>query len=402
MSKKALLVTRVSGFVPQFEMNNVKILQEMGYEIHYAANFDVVVYGKDNSRLMGTGIHRHHIPFGRSPFSRDVRTCYLALKKLMLEEKFDLIHCHMPMTGVLTRKAAEKVYKMTGRKVPVIYTAHGFHFFQGAPLWNWLLFYPVEKYYARKTDVLITINSEDYDRAVRKMHAKQVVRIPGVGLKPGKYRFASRSREEVREALDLPLDAILLISVGELNRNKNHRVIIQAMARLPQLPLYYILCGKGKEAEFLQELAQSLHLSNRVRILGYRQDVCDLLHASDIFCFPSKREGLGMAALEAMEAGLPLVTSNIHGIRDYSLSGETGFACPVSNVEEFAHAIETLSENRNLRKRMGTYNQQAVEAFYQAKTDEIMKSVYTDVLKLDEILPETEPEPVESASSSRT
>ena len=111
MSKKALLVTRVSGFVPQFEMNNVKILQEMGYEIHYAANFDVVVYGKDNSRLMGTGIHRHHIPFGRSPFSRDVRTCYLALKKLMLEEKFDLIHCHMPMTGVLTRKAAEKVYK---------------------------------------------------------------------------------------------------------------------------------------------------------------------------------------------------------------------------------------------------------------------------------------------------
>jgi glycosyltransferase involved in cell wall biosynthesis len=179
-------------------------------------------------------------------------------------------------------------------------------------------------------------------------------------------------------------------------------VIIQAMARLPQLPLYYILCGKGKEAEFLQELAQSLHLSNRVRILGYRQDVCDLLHASDIFCFPSKREGLGMAALEAMEAGLPLVTSNIHGIRDYSLSGETGFACPVSNVEEFAHAIETLSENRNLRKRMGAYNQQAVEAFYQAKTDEIMKSVYTDVLKLDEILPETEPEPVESASSSRT
>ena len=109
-----------------------------------------------------------------------------------------------------------------------------------------------------------------------------------------------------------------------------------------------------------------------------------------------------LAALEAMEAGLPLVTSNIHGIRDYSLSGETGFACPVSNVEEFAHAIETLSENRNLRKRMGAYNQQAVEAFYQAKTDEIMKSVYTDVLKLDEILPETEPEPAKSASSSRT
>ena len=109
-----------------------------------------------------------------------------------------------------------------------------------------------------------------------------------------------------------------------------------------------------------------------------------------------------MAALEAMEAGLPLVTSNIHGIQDYSRSGETGFSCAPSDVEGFAHAIVTLSEDRNMRQRMGEYNQQSVEAFYQAKTDEIMKSVYTDVLKLDEILPETEPEPVESASSSRT
>lgn len=143
----------------------------MGYEIHYAANFDVVVYGKDNSRLMGTGIHRHHIPFGRSPFSRDVRTCYLALKKLMLEEKFDLIHCHMPMTGVLTRKAAEKVYKMTGRKVPVIYTAHGFHFYEGAPVSNWK-YYVAEKHYARYTDKLLVINQEDYARAKNSRFAE--------------------------------------------------------------------------------------------------------------------------------------------------------------------------------------------------------------------------------------
>ena len=401
--KRVLMLSTVASLQDQFNMANIRMLRNLHCDVHVACNF---VQGNNTSpqriavfqnELAALGVTCHQIDFARSPFHLlQNHRAYQQLKAVLRADAFDCIHCHTPVGGIYGRQAAAAF------QIPVIYTAHGFLFFQGAPLWNWLLFYPVEKYYARKTDVLITINSEDYDRAVRKMHAKQVVRIPGVGLKPGKYRFASRSREEVREALDLPLDAILLISVGELNRNKNHRVIIQAMARLPQLPLYYILCGKGKEAEFLQELAQSLHLSNRVRILGYRQDVCDLLHASDIFCFPSKREGLGMAALEAMEAGLPLVTSNIHGIRDYSLSGETGFACPVSNVEEFAHAIETLSENRNLRKRMGTYNQQAVEAFYQAKTDEIMKSVYTDVLKLDEILPETEPEPAKSASSSRT
>ena len=290
--KRVLMLSTVASLQDQFNMANIRMLRNLHCDVHVACNF---VQGNNTSpqriavfqnELAALGVTCHQIDFARSPFHLlQNHRAYQQLKAVLRADTFDCIHCHTPVGGIYGRQAAAAF------QIPVIYTAHGFHFFQGAPLWNWLLFYPVEKYYARKTDVLITINSEDYDRAVRKMHAKQVVRIPGVGLKPGKYRFASRSREEVREALDLPLDAILLISVGELNRNKNHRVIIQAMARLPQLPLYYILCGKGKEAEFLQELAQSLHLSNRVRILGYRQDVCDLLHASDIFCFPSKREG---------------------------------------------------------------------------------------------------------------
>ena len=227
MSKKALLVTRVSGFVPQFEMNNVKILQEMGYEIHYAANFDVVVYGKDNSRLMGTGIHRHHIPFGRSPFSRDVRTCYLALKKLMLEEKFDLIHCHMPMTGVLTRKAAEKVYKMTGRKVPVIYTAHGFHFYEGAPVSNWK-YYVAEKHYARYTDKLLVINQEDYARAKKFPIRGNVEYVQGVGLKPAPEKDPDF---DMRKAYGIPADHKVVVSVGELTEGKNNEVMLRAMDR---------------------------------------------------------------------------------------------------------------------------------------------------------------------------
>ena len=288
--KRVLMLSTVASLQDQFNMANIRMLRNLHCDVHVACNF---VQGNNTSpqriavfqnELAALGVTCHQIDFARSPFHLlQNHRAYQQLKAVLRADTFACIHCHTPVGGIYGRQAAAAF------QIPVIYTAHGFHFFQGAPLWNWLLFYPVEKYYARKTDVLITINSEDYDRAVRKMHAKQVVRIPGVGLKPGKYRFASCSREEVREALDLPLDAILLISVGELNRNKNHRVIIQAMARLPQLPLYYILCGKGKEAEFLQELAQSLHLSNRVRILGYRQDVCDLLHASDIFCFPSKR-----------------------------------------------------------------------------------------------------------------
>ena len=161
--RKALLVTRVSGFVPQHEMNNVKILQEMGFEVHYATDLHNVVYGKDNSRLEGSGIIAHQIDFCRSPFSRKVKIAQRQLEELMLRETFDLIHCHMPMSGVVARRAAWQVRKRTGREVPVLYTAHGFHFCHGVPWKNWL-YYPIERHYARYTDRLILINEEDYRR----------------------------------------------------------------------------------------------------------------------------------------------------------------------------------------------------------------------------------------------
>lgn len=388
--KRILMLSTVASMQDQFNMANVRMLRKMKCEVHIACNFQ---QGNNTSpqriaafqnELTALGVTYHQIDFARNPLHVfQNRKAYRQLRALLEKVDFHCIHCHTPVGGLYGRKAGASCH------VPVMYTAHGFHFYKGAPLLNWLLFYPIEKHYAKYTDMLITINSEDYDRAVRKLPAKKIVRIPGIGLKPNRYRIAKKSREQVREELELPLDSILLISVGELNRNKNHRVILQAMARLPQLPLHYILCGQGSEAEFLMELAHRLHLSDRVHILGYRQDVCELLHAADIFCFPSKREGLGMAALEAMEAGLPIVTSNVQGIQDYSVSGETGFACRADDVEAFTTAIETLTENRMLRKRMGTHNQEVVKAFYQEETNAIMREVYIQQLGIEEPVPQT-------------
>lgn len=125
--KKALLITHVSGFVPQFEMNNVRILQSMGYEVHYASNFNTPSYGTDNHRLDGTGIICHQIDFVRSPFDKRNLHVYRQMVELMRREDFSLVHCHTPMGGVMARLAAHA----TGTG-PVIYTAHGFHFFKGA------------------------------------------------------------------------------------------------------------------------------------------------------------------------------------------------------------------------------------------------------------------------------
>ena len=192
MIKKALIATTVSGFVPQFEMSNVKILQEMGYEVHYASNFENVSYGSDNRRLEGTGIICHQIDFVRSPFQiRENKKAYWQLKKLMQEEKFSLLHCHTPVASVLSRLSASsyqnktlKAKRMKEKQVlnayqqvdlKVVYTAHGFHFYKGAPWKYWLLFYPVERWCANVTDVLITMNQEDYERAKRFCKRKKTI-----------------------------------------------------------------------------------------------------------------------------------------------------------------------------------------------------------------------------------
>ena len=174
--KKALLVTTVSGFVPQFEMGNVAILKELGYEVHYASNFHNPSYGTDNKRLDGTGIICHQIDFERSPFNKRNIQAYKQLVNIMKEEKIDLVHCHTPMGAVLARLAAKKCGIRN-----VIYTAHGFHFFKGASIKNWLIYYTVERFLSGFTDTQICINMEDYSNA-KKFKAKNVEYIAGVGI----------------------------------------------------------------------------------------------------------------------------------------------------------------------------------------------------------------------------
>lgn len=324
--KKVLLATHVSGFVPQFEMNNVRILQKMGYEVHYASNFNNVSYGNDNSRLEGTGIVCHQVDFARSPFDiKAHRVACRQLKALMQQEEFALLHCHTPVGAALSRLVAMP-YRKLGLKV--MYTAHGFHFYKGAPLKYWLLFYPIERFLAGKTDVLVTINEEDYKRAKRFcLHKKtRVEYIPGVGvdtaywsgkdLKPGERE---EIRENIRKELGVADDEQMLLSVGELIPRKNHEEVIRALAEQKKkgvTKFRYFICGQGVLEEYLQNLIEELKLSNEVTLLGYRKDIRNLLYGTDLFVFPSKQEGMPVALMEAAVAGVPVRASDIRGNRE--------------------------------------------------------------------------------------
>lgn len=324
--KRALIVTHVSGFVPQFEMNNVQILQEMGYEVHYASNFNNVGYGNDNRRLEHTGIVLHQVDFARSPFDfRAHRRALRQLKTLLKEEKFSLLHCHTPVGSVLARIAANS-YRKKG--MPVIYTAHGFHFFKGAPLSYWLMFYPTERLLARMTDILITINEEDYERAKRFCIRKKtdVRHIPGVGVDYAYWSGKNLAkgereliRERVRNELHVQADVKVFLSVGELSMRKNHRAVIDVFEKInrqSEEKFCYWICGQGELEQDLQNQIDVAELHEKVHLLGYRSDIRDLMYAADVFIFPSRQEGMPVALMEALVTGMPVIASNIRGNRE--------------------------------------------------------------------------------------
>ena len=375
MSKKALIVTRVSGFVPQFEMNNVRILQEMGYEIHYAANFDVVVYGKDNSRLEDTGIKCHSIPFGRSPFSRDVFRCYRMLKQLMIQQEFDLIHCHMPMTGVIARRAAEKVRKLTKRRIPVLYTAHGFHFYKGAPPAHWF-YYFVERYYARYTDCLLLMNEEDFQRG-SKFHVRgKTEYIPGIGMQPLPTAVESF---DLRKEYNIPQDWKIVVSVGEMTERKNHQRMIKTMDRFRRQPLVYVICGTGPLECELHQMVQEMHLQKKVIFTGYCDTVADVLRQADVFAFPSLQEGLPVAVMEAMQAGLPVVGLNIRGNRDLIENKKGSFLLEEDIEEGYAGALQYLLKHPEEAVHMGQWNRKRMKKFSMEKVDNKMRKIYAEL-----------------------
>lgn len=367
---KILYVTTI-GITMRFFDRFVKCLLENGHTVDLACNENDGQQVPACFREWGCTVYP--LSCIRSPLHRGNIKAIKEIKKLVKDQQYDIVHCHTPIAAACTRIACRKARKY-GTKV--FYTAHGLHFYHGAPLKNWLIYYPVEKLCAHFTDVLITINQEDYSRAKRKLKAKSVEYVPGVGIDVDHFANAISDRIAKRKELGIPVDAFLLLSVGELNENKNHQVILRAMAKLQHPRIHYAIAGIGDRKEQLLVLADKLGLSNHVHLLGYRKDVSELCRASDVFCFPSFREGLGLGAIEAMASGLPLVTSNVHGINDYSRDGLTGYRCAPNDVDGFAAGIKCLMESSDLRIAMGEYNQKTARKYDVQCINQKMISLY--------------------------
>ncbi|MPQ33289.1 glycosyltransferase family 1 protein [Clostridium estertheticum] len=366
--KKVLFVAHVvKRHFMLFHIPYLKWFKENGYETHVCARND---YEKKEDCNIPYCDKYYDLPFERSPFNSSNIVAYKQLKKIIDSNEYDIIHCHTPVGGVLTRLAARKARK-NGTKV--IYTAHGFHFFKGAPLTNWMLFYPVEKFCARYTDVLITINQEDYNIA-QKFKANKVVYVPGVGVDTKKFCGLNIDRREKRKELGISDNQIALISVGELSKRKNHEVIIRALAKLNNPNTIYFICGQGVLDEYLKDRAKELKVD--VRFLGFRKDVFEIFAATDLFVFPSLQEGLPVALMEAMSIGLSVVCSKIRGNTDLIADGKGGYLVESDDVEGFVKAIYKLADNAELREEIGKHNQEVVKDFDIENVNKIMCEIY--------------------------
>ncbi|MEH7577965.1 glycosyltransferase family 4 protein [Priestia megaterium] len=366
---KILYVTTISNTANAFLIPHIKMLINQGHQVDLAFNIAQEV----DTEIFELGCKVHELEFERSPLNSQNYTAYKKLKKLIYSEKYDLIHTHTPVASACVRLASRKF-----KEVKVVYTAHGFHFFKGAPLINWLTYYLIERWLSRYTDLIITINKEDFLRAKTSFKARKIEYIPGVGIDTNKYNSVTVNKHEKLREIGIPNDAFIILSVGELNNNKNHATILRAITKLNNPNIYYVVCGKGPLENYLRDLTNKLGINNQVKLLGYRTDIAEICNIADIFAFPSKREGLGLAALEAMASGLPLITSNVHGIVDYSIDGKTGYTCSSADVEGFSKAIKKLVEEPETCLRMGKENLESVKKFGLNNVLKILERVYNE------------------------
>ena len=363
--KKVLITASVPSMIGQFNMNNLHILLDLGYEIHIGCNFkDRSIWNEERIReflkeMNLLGIKCHQIDFSRNPVKlySDYKA-YTQIDKLLSKARFEFIHCHTPTAGVITRIAAK------AKGVRTIYTAHGFHFYKGAPLKNWLLYFPVEWILSFFTDVLITINKEDYTRAKKYMKAKKIEYVPGVGIDLSRFSGSLSDEQKQKKKMEtgIPSDAKIILSVGELNENKNHEIIIRVLAKLKNKKIHYVIAGIGNLKNYLSKLSKELGVENNVHLIGFRNDIAEIYKISDIFVHPSFREGLPVALMEAMASGLPCVVSSIRGNVDL-IENHNDLLCNPCNENQFANAILKLISDFDFYERVKSKNIIKVKSF---------------------------------------
>ena len=353
-NKKILVISTLDDFIYRFLLPHIKYLKSKGNQVECVCNESGFWFKELEEKH---DLVMHKIPFGRNPLKPSNIKAYKQLKSLQKVNKYNLIYCHTPVGGFFGRMLAKKF------KIPCIYTAHGFHFYKGCPWKNKLIFKPLESWASKYTDILITINNEDYE-AAKKMKAKKVFKINGIGVDFSTYKKnESLDKSDFKKSLGLEADDFVVTSVGELNENKNTYRLLEVMKNITNPKIKYLICGQGPLGEKFKEYIEENNLQNKVKLLGFRKDIPDILTISDLYIMPSYREGLSKSMMEAMCYGLPIVASKIRGNTDLVGGNEGGILCNPTDNEAFKNAINALFEDKSLYEKCSKRNLEFIKNY---------------------------------------
>ncbi len=368
---KILFVATVDTHIKSFHIPYIKMFKDMGNQV------DVASYGNENIPFID---NKWNICFKRNPFQYENLKAYRDLIKTIEQNEYDVIHCHTPVGGVLTRLA---VRKTRNDDVRIIYTAHGFHFYKGAPLKNWILYYPVEKWLSKYTDCLITINEEDYNIAKNKFKSREVRLVNGVGIDLNKFTPQTvENKIRLRKEYGYSEDDFILFYAGELNANKHQDFLIDTVNslkdKIPNIKL--LLAGRGEKLDDYEKKVNAMNLRNHILFLGYRKDIDKLLQLSDVAVSSSKREGLPVNVMEAMATGLPLVVSNCRGNRDLVKNEVNGYVVDIDDIEKFADSIYKIYSDNTLYRKFSEASLNLIKKYSLENVSKDMEDIYTKCL----------------------
>jgi len=366
-NKKVMVLCTTDNMITQFLIPHIRRMQELGAEVECVC----ARTGKWFEEIEKEGIVCHEIAFKRSPINIANLKAYKKLKKLQKEKNYDIIYCQQPVGGLMGRLIGKKFKKQ------VIYTAHGFFFFNGCKLKNKILYKTAEKWLSKYTDVLITINEEDFE-AAKKMKAKKVFKISGIGYEPKKFKDLDFDKEKFKKSLGIKKDEKVIVSVAEMIKRKNYETMIRAVSKLRYEKIKYLICGCGVEEENLKNLVKKLGIEDKVVFLGYRNDIAKILAVSDVFLHCSFHEGLTVSLMEAMNSSLPVVTSNARGNKDLIEDQKGGFVCPPKDVKLITEKLKKLLDDGILRSEFGTYNKLLVKKYSLENVIKELDVIYND------------------------
>lgn len=367
--KKILYITTVSRTINAFLVPHIQMLRKEGNIVDCACSIDKPV----EEELIKDGVKIYEVPFTRNPLHLKNYKAYKELVKIQKDNNYDTIHVHTPVASVYGR-----LLKLKFPKLKTIYTVHGFHFHKGAPFLNWMIYYPIERIMAKLTDIMITINREDYERA-SSFGVKEVYKFNGVGVDMSQYDIDSFDRDMVRQSLGLKKDDFVVLMIAEVNKNKNHKQMIEAVKILKSRGvsnIKVICAGDGVIFEEVKKEVEESKLQDNIKMLGFRNDIKELIATCDVGLLMSYREGLPRNIMELMAAKKAVIGTNIRGIRDLVIDGYNGFLVEVEDYENTANSIEYISENRNVLDELSKNSYLSIQDYSMDKVTKELQYVY--------------------------